>query len=808
MRKLIWAILGIIVSAFFITLYIINPFTIKRNVYLGLVIVFLIVTAVLITILYYDKKSKRIKLLENRLEAWNSISYHVNQAGDKVITELPIGILVYDEDYIIKWANKNLKSIFQKQILDVNLNDVIPDIVMKIRSKVTKDIILIGQNYYEVIFNNENKVLYLFDQTSREKLQIRYNNKITAIAIISIDNFEESIKKFDMQEQSNIRGQVLGEISDYATLHNAYLQGYNDRLVLMFDKEHLYKMIDDKFDVLNQIRDVVQKNHLKLSVSIGVACFDKTVDEIGSIAQQALELAEKRGGDQAVVNIENEKIQYFGGKTNALEKNTRVNARVQANAIKEAISNATNVIVMTHRMADCDAFASMLAVVEIALSCNKDAKGIFELNNVDSSVKKLYEYLKENDPDCIDTLIPPQQADIKANTLLICTDTQSPTIAMYPHLLDSVKNLIVIDHHRHGEVSFKDPIVNYVEPYASSTIELVSELFMFYDDVKISPTLATISLAGLVVDTNNFTYRTGSRTFDAASVLKDLDGDMSTVKLLLRDSFDVESLISSCISQAEIIFGSFAIVKIPDEKVLEERTLLARISDRLLSIDKVKASFTIGCVEQAGFIGISARSLDEVNVQVIMEELGGGGHLNAAAYQKLNTTVDAMYNSLVEILKREFEDNGEEDMKVILLQDVKGRGLKDQIINVANGYGNYLLTNNMAVIANEENTLKLEADKAQALQDEIDHKNLMLKLKDEIESKSINLYIKLGNDGKLFGHITTKQIVEEFEAQTGIKLDKRKVELQSEINSVGIYQVIVNLHKDVQALININVLEK
>ncbi|MGM9971529.1 MAG: 50S ribosomal protein L9 [Anaeroplasmataceae bacterium] len=808
MRKLVEVIISIIVSSFFIALYFINPFDVNKIVYLVLASFFLIVTAILATTLYYDKKSKKIKWLENRLEAWNDISYHVNQAGDQAFTELPIGILVYDDDFIIKWANKNLKSLFQKQIVDISLNEIVPELVLKIRSKETRDIIVLDDKYFEVVFNNDNKLLYFFDQTDREKLRIRYNNRITAIAIISIDNFEEAIKKFDMQEQSNIRGQVLGEISDYATMHQAYLQGYNDRLVLMFDREHLNGMMEDKFDVLNQIRDIVTKNHLKISVSIGVACFDKDIDEIGSLAQQALELAEKRGGDQAVVNIENEKIQYFGGKSNAVEKNTLVNARVQAGAIKDAIEAATNVLVMTHRMADCDAFASMLSVIELAKSCGKDVKGLFELNNVDSSVKKLYNYLEENDPEILTSLINPHQAEIKPNTLLISTDTQSPTIAMYPYMLESVKNLVVIDHHRHGDVSFNEPIVNYVEPYASSTIELVSELFMFFDNVKITPSLATVSLAGLVVDTNNFTYRTGSRTFDAASVLKDLDGDMAMVRNLLRDSFDIESFISSYIAKAEILFGNFAIVRIPDEKILQERTLLARISDRLLSIDKVKASFTIGCVEQAGLVGISARSLDEINVQVIMEEMGGGGHLNAAAYQQINTTVDALYNKLVAILQREYEDNGEKDMKVILLTDVKGRGLKDQIINVANGYGNYLITNKMAVEANDENIKKLEAEKKQALQDEMDHKALMEKLKAEIESKTINLYIKLGSDGRLFGHITTKQICDEFEAQTGIKLDKRKVEFQSEINSVGIYQAIVNLHKEVVAHINVNVLEK
>lgn len=808
MRKLVEAIIGFIITVILIIFNFVDPFNANQVYYIVLASIFGIITAVLFTTFYYDKKSKKIKWLESRLESWNNISYHVNQAGDQAFTELPIGICVYDEDYIIKWANKNLKSLFQKQIIDVSLDEISSDLIMRIREKKEKDIILIKDKYLEVIFNVNNKVIYFFDQTERENLQIRYNNRITAIAILSIDNFEESMKKYDMQEQSNLRGQLLGEISDYATLHQAYLQGYNDRLVLMFDREHLNSMIEDKFDILNKMRDVASRNHLKISVSIGVACFDKNIDEIGTLAQQALELAEKRGGDQAVVNVENEKIQYFGGKNNALEKNTLVNARVQAMAIKDAIMAASNVLVMTHRVADCDAFASMLAMIKLAKSCDKDVQGLFELSNVDSSVKKIYNYLSENDPDSLEDLVNPHQAEIKPNTLLIVTDTQSPTIAMYPYMLENVKNLIVIDHHRHGEVSYVDPIVNYVEPYASSTIELVSELFMFFDNVVISPTLATISLAGLVVDTNNFTYRTGSRTFEAASILKDLDGNMATVRNLLRDSFDVETLISSTIAQAEILFGKFAIARIDDDKILDERTLLARISDRLLGIDQVVASFTIGCIEQAGFVGISARSLDEVNVQVIMEELGGGGHLNAAAYQEVNTTVDAIYNRLVEILKREYEDNGEEDMKVILLQDVKGRGLKGQIINVANGYGNYLLTNKMAIEANDENIKMIEAEKKKAIQDELDHKALMEKLKTEIEAKTINLYIKIGLDGKPFGHVTTKQICDEFEAQTGIKLDKRKVEFQSDINSIGVYQAVVNLHKEVVAHININVLEK
>ncbi len=810
MRKILSSILFILASTALFVLYFADPYDFKyKTSYLVVGFISLIFATILLTTMFYNKTSKKIKWLENRLDAWNNISYHVEAAGDQAFNELPIGIIVYNQDFIIKWANKNIKQVFANKLIDVNLNEIAPEIPLKIRSKENAFVYKLNDKYYEIVSNQEHNILYFFDQTKRELLNIRYNNRITAFIILSVDNLEESIKRYDMQEQSNIRGQILGEIADYAEKYDAYLQSYNDRLVLICDQEHLNKMIEDKFDVLNDIRNVSQKNHLKTTASIGVACYDCGYEELGTIAQQALELAEKRGGDQAVVNIQNKKIQYFGAKTNALEKNTFVNARIHASAIREAIEASSNVIVMGHRMADTDAIAATLLMIKLVKSVGKPVKGLYNPSNVDSTVRKFIDtFLAEKDPELIKELVPIEMAEFKPKTLLIVVDTQSPTIVMYPSALEKATNLVVIDHHRHGEQEFVNPSVNYVEPYASSTVELISELFMFFgDNVEITPALATMALAGMVVDTNNFTYRTGSRTFEAASLLKDYDGDMAVVKDLLRDPFDIETYLASAVASAKIVFEKFAIVKLPDVDVVPERQLLAKISDRLLTIANVQASFTIGYIEKSGFVGVSARSLDKVNVQVIMEQIGGGGHLNAAAYQEDGTTIDIIYNKIVEILKREYDDGGEM-MKVILSEDVKGHGKKNQIIDVANGYGNYLITNNLAVVANESNIKALEELKAKEEADAKEHKALMEKLKAEIDNKPINIYIKLGADGKLFGHITTKQICDEFEAQTGIKIDKRKVELPSEIVSVGIYQASVILDKDVVANIEINVLEK
>ena len=379
---------------------------------------------------------------------------------------------------------------------------------------------------------------------------------------------------------------------------------------------------------------------------------------------------------------------------------------------------------------------------------------------------------------------------------------------MFPSLIEKVKRLSVIDHHRAGDDGYQELLSYYVESSASSTVELVSEMFMFYNDnIEVTPLEASIMLAGIVVDTNNFTFRSGTRTFEAASTLKSMGADMVYVRKLLREPMSVEQELAQALMRSEIIGKRFAIVCLEESSIVADRTTLAKISDKLLGIDGVDTSFTIGYVSE-GVVGISARSLDSVNVQVIMEELGGGGHFNSAATQIANTSIEAAKQQILDIIKREYMDDGDEKMKVILLQDVKGKGKKDQIIDVANGYGNYLLTNKLAVMATDENLQALAKQKEQERIDAEHRKDLLNKIKSDIQGKFISIYIKVGADGKNFGHITTKLVCDEFEAQTGIHLDKRKVELPTEINSVGIFTASVKLDKDIIATFEINVIEK
>ena len=783
-----------------------------------LAIVFVSLTVLLFIICMFfgfkilnKKNDAKIKNMEIRLKKWTDISYHATKAGDEAFNKLPIGIILYDEQYHINWGNDYAKDMFSSNLDDVAIEALSIDLFNKVLLDKDQVDFEYNEHSYDVVHNVENAILYFFDVTERENIKTRYNARITAIGIIEIDNLEESLKRFDMQEKSNIRGQILGEVQDWLALHNCYLQTLSgDRMVIMIDKESLTKMIDEKFSILGKVRDISQNNRLKASISMGIACFDVEYDELGLIAQTAIELAQKRGGDQVVVKLQGEKIQFFGGNTNSLEKNTLVEARMQAMSIKEAVEGSTNVIIMCHNFADCDAIGSMLGVYHMVASTGAEVKMAFDPEKADVTVKKIYSQIKA-DANISNYFVSLEEALelLKPTSLLIITDTQSPRLVMFKELLDKAKRLSIIDHHRAGDDGYKDYLSYYVESSASSTVELVSEMFMFYNsNITMTPFEASIMLAGVIVDTNNFTMRSGTRTFEAAATLKSMGADMIFVRKLLQEPLESEKILAEALMNAEVYGERFGIVCLNEDQTIQDRTTLAKISDKQLTIAGVEASFTIGKLDE-NTIGISARSLgDSINVQIIMEQMGGGGHFNSAASQIKDSTLTAVKEQLTEILRLEYVEGGTGAMKVILVQDVKGKGKKDTIIDVANGYGNYLITNKLAVAATDENMLAFEKQKEQEKINAENRRKVLMKFRDEIDGKVITIPIKVGAGGKVFGTITSKLVCDEFEAQTGIHLDKRKVELAADINSIGIFDATVKLDAGIVAQFTIKVEEK
>lgn len=814
MRRIIISIASLIVSGIVAVFAYISYFK-DSNETAGIVLFFVALTFFLIAafflFLFINRNSqRRIEELKNQVKLYTDISYHVSQAGDEAFNKLPVGIIVYDESYEVKWANDYAKTIFKNDLVKSPLEVISSDLVSDVIAGKTSAILKYNEASYDVVHNAQFDILYFFDVTRREQIIKKYNERVAAVGIIGLDNLEESLKKYDMQEKANLRGQILGEVSDWAASFGCYLQTLsNDRMLIIMDRDSLDRMIADKFSILSKVREISTKSRLKSSLSMGIASYDVESDELGQLAQNAIELAEKRGGDQVVVNVQGQKIQYFGGNNNSLEKNTLVETRMQAQAIKEAIEDSSNVLIMCHNLADSDAIGSTIAALHLAISSNKDAKIVFEPEKADLTVKKIFTNI-EAVPSIKNHFITEKQGLelLKPSTLLIICDTQSPKLVMFPDLYEKASKVSIIDHHRAGDMEFKNLVSNYVETSASSAVELVTEMFMFYNDgITLTSLEASIMLAGIIVDTNNFTFRSGTRTFEAASTLRGMGADMVFVRKLLREPIDVEKLLSKALMTTEIFEKRFAIVTLPDTEVIGDRTTLAKISDKLLGIDDVDTSFTIGRISE-NQVGVSARSLDNVNVQVIMEIMGGGGHYNSAATQIDNTTVQAVHDELVELLKREYANEGDEKMKVILLEDVKGKGKKDQVIDVANGYGNYLISNKLALVADDENLALLAKQKEQEKIDEERRRAVLTKIKSEIQDKFISIYIKVGVDGKLFGHISTKLVCDEFEAQTGIHLDKKKVELPADINSVGIFTASVKLEKDIIATFEINVIEK
>lgn len=812
MKKFIAAIitLGITVVFSYLAYYYYNSLLLFIT-YLAIAVVFLCTTVVLVMLLLNKRNVEKITWLENRLNAWNSISHHVSAAGDEAFNKLPIGIVVYDTNMEVKWANDYARQVFKDSLINNSLDSITDGLIEELREGKEKLIITAYDLKFDVIHNVENRILYFFDETYREETIKKYNNRITAFALIDIDNLDGSLKRYDVQEQANIRGQILGVISDWLNSYGCCLESLSDdQMFAVLDYEALDKMIADKFSVLNEVREISNKNHLKASMSMGVACFDVEASELINLTQNAVELAEKRGGDQVVVNVQNQKIQYFGGNSNSLEKNTLVEARIQTMALREAIETSSNVLIMCHDLADCDAIGSMLAVWYLANTSGKDCKMVFDPKLADVTVQKIFEKIKNlNDKSIYNSFISKSEAKdlIRSETLLIMTDTQSPRLAMFPDILAQVNNVSVIDHHRASDAGYSQPVSYYVETSASSTVELVSEMFLFYNNtIELDPLVASIMLAGIVLDTNNFTYRTRTRTFEAASTLNTMGADMGLVHRLLRNSYEEEHTLAEAMVNALIFEKRFAIVAEPESRYVPDRTTLAKISDKLLTIEGIEAAFTIGRIDD-NLIGISARSID-INVQIIMEEMEGGGHFNAAATQLTGVSISEAKERLIEILKRDYIDLGDGKMKVILISDVKGKGKKDDILDVANGYGNFLITNKLAILATDENLKTLAENQEQARIDNENRRNVLKKLKSEIQDKFISVYIKVGADGKNFGHITTKYICEEFENQTGIHLDKKKVELPAEINSVGIFTANVRLDKDIIATFEINVIEK
>ena len=808
----------IIVSAYFTIVTGQNIQLDNKLLYIPIV-VFIISLALLISGIINSRYTIKTKSLENRLEMWNSITYKVKKAGETAFNKLPIGIVVIDKDSKIVWANPNARTIFMSPLEHIYLKDIASNLYNKLMNarkelneitegqKITYKENIYGKIYY-VEYLVKFDVIYFTDITKYENLQTKYYNRTEVLGYINIDNLEETLQEFDVQTRAEYEGKIVGALAKWATENGAFIRGLTStRYILVTDQQQLEKLIQSNFSILDDIKQIFNTSRLaRITLSMGIACDDVNVNDLSEEAQQQLELALNRGGDQVVVKKNNETL-FFGAKTDPILKESKVEIRVKSEELENLMLTSSNIFIIGHKNIDADGFAATVAMYKWATSLGKEAHIIYDENSIDSTVARVMDSIKREYVAFLDAFTTLKEIPhlINKDSLLIVVDFQIIYQCIDQKLFNRFEKIAIIDHHRRGEGAISSPKFYYSQAAASSTVELIFELISFAKEpVEFSELEATWMLLGIVVDTNNFIYRTSSATFEAASTLKKYGADMNAVKAYLKEDVSEKLTRQDIIRNMERYKDVVAITYADDDLILE-RASLAKVSDELISISGIELAVTIGRISEKQ-VGLSARSLGKVNCQVIMEKMGGGGHLNNAAAQRNNETV----HETLAILKEKIDDYllEEENMKIILIKDLKGKGKKGDIIEVAAGYGNNLVRNNTAILASPENMQKLEEEKNQAMLREAELVQQMKELKEKIESTEVKISVKVGKEGKLFGSVSTKQITDAIQAKLGEKIDKRKIALDGPINSLGTYEIPIQLHKDVIAKIKLFIVEE
>lgn len=754
-----------------------------------------------------NRNIKRLRWLENRLKLWNLISYRVKKAGEYAFNHLPIGIIIYNEEKVIEWANAYAKEIFMSPLVDRKIEIINPELFDKINGEENFEMTIYGRHYRCNVISDHN-ILYFLDQTDLKDLQQKYGRSLLAVGFLNLDNLDTALTALDAQERAMQMSNLIGLLSDWSNKHDIYLRGLSEaRYLLFMTFAQLRELMDDKFSVLDDIQNYCQKEDLRITASLGIACKDDGITRLVELAEEQLELALNRGGNQGVVLIDNQ-IHYFGAKTTSLETRSPIFVRVKAEMLADMIKHSRDVLIMSHKDMDADAFGSCLAIHKIVAALKKESKIVFDESSVDETIRAIHNIIQKEHINILDYFVAPRKAvdNITNDTLLVIVDCQYQTLLTSEKLYKSANKIAIIDHHRRNNNAISNYDYLYSQSSASSTVELVAEMFQYIsNEIEISEIEATWMLMGILVDTNNLMYRTSYRTFNVLAVLQKFGAEIPRAQRYLRENFGEYVKRMSILNNLEIVDGKYAIAACSADEIYS-RAFLAKIADNIISVNDIKASFCIGRIDE-NEIGISARSLNEVNVQVIMEQLNGGGHFNNAATQIKDVTVEQAKEMLIDKLSR-LEDGGMTTMKIILTKDVKGKGKAGDIIDIPAGHANFLIRTDQAVLATVDNIKQLEKKKREEKEAMEKHLNEMRELKSVIESKPVHIHVRVGKEGKLFGSVSTKQIADEFKAQHDLILDKRKMLPDKIINSLGTYEIPIQLHKEVTALMTIHVVEK
>jgi cyclic-di-AMP phosphodiesterase len=603
----------------------------------------------------YNLKNNRI-----RKDEWGryleDLSSNLDVAGRNTLSKIPVPLGIVNSEGQILWGNNIFNSLSKKSIIGKNINILIKDFnVQRILDKNINlyEKIEINNELYNVLVSpieiNSDKqskkhifMLYFIDKTDYYTMYEMYSDKKPIVALIEVDNYDEVVKSTDDANRPALVAEFDRRINEFANSVEGFIRKYDDnKYIVILENRFLNVLVDKKFELLDYIREISAGNKMPVTLSIGIGKNGDTFHKIHQYAVAAKDLALGRGGDQAVIK-DGDRLSFFGGKTKEVEKRTRVKARVIAHAISDLIDQSGDIIIMGHDTPDID---SLGAAIGIYRECKVREKNVYIiLNKTNHSISKALDKLnktKEYEGVFINNETALQR--VSKNSLLVVVDVHRKSFVEFPDIVDKVENIVIIDHHRKSVDFIDNATISYIEPYASSTCELVTELLQYMSEKPhINEVEAQALMAGIYVDTKNFTFKTGVRTFEAAGFLKRLGADLIEVKKLFADDLETYVERSKLVSSAGISSGIAIAVNNTEVK---NTLIVPQAADELLKINGVEASFVLAPI--GSDIIISGRSLGDINVQLILESIGGGGHMTIAGAKISNVDLEEAKEMLI-----------------------------------------------------------------------------------------------------------------------------------------------------------------
>jgi c-di-AMP phosphodiesterase-like protein len=612
-----------------------------------------------------EKNKELAKYVESLVDEFDSATKHA-------IFNMPFPLVLINQNGAITWYNTPfLEMIVEEDILNERIYELVPglnvdDILDKDKENPLD--IKYGDKYYKVYpnfvdtkkNNLKNKIIMLYwvDNTDYILLDELYKDEKTIVGLVYVDNYDEVKSTTPDINKPLVLAEIDKRVNSYFSNYNGIVRKYeSDKYLIIMNNLGLEDVEAKKFDLLDQTRELSIGNTIPITLSIGICAVGDSLLEIYENAKAAIDIALGRGGDQAVLKTGNS-FEFYGGKSKAMEKRNKVKARVIGYALRQLIDQSENVFVMGHKNPDMDSLGAGIGILRAIKNRNKH--GYLVMSGENPSIRNILEKLRKEQPELLEHIVTPEKAEELANwnSLMILVDNHKPSFTEAPELLEVIDKVVVIDHHRRGAEFIKDPVLIYLEPYASSTAELVTEVLSYMsDNTNLTRFEAEALLAGITVDTKNFTFQTGVRTFEAASMLKRAGADTTIVKQLFRDDISTFVNKAEVTSTARIVFDNIAIGKL--EKELDDSLLIAaQAANELLNINNVEASFVLTKIGSK--IHISGRSIGNISVQIILEKLGGGGHLTSAGTQLSGVTIDEAEKQLISNIERYLKEGVKE----------------------------------------------------------------------------------------------------------------------------------------------------